>query len=318
MTEIQAESELFHSNLGAYRAHEAVFESLTPVARYVYRVGSDVPGGWSDPYEITVTDPERETIRIAVVGDTRTRMDVWRRVIRATADEEPDFIVHTGDIISNGRDQDDWNRWFNEAADVLPFTPFMPIMGNHERYAKNYFVSYSLPANGPGGVHAGEAYSFDYGPTHWVGLHTCANMDIQTPWLEEHLAGVDKPWIFAFYHRPAYSAHPSRGDGNMDVREAWSPIFSEHNVAIAWQGHDHYYSRSKPINNGEIVSADRGVVYIVSGGGGAPLYDFAPNQWIAAGRKTEQYVLIEITGNTLHGKAITPDGEVFDEFTMTR
>ena len=129
VTSVVGESVPFQSNLGPYRTHSVIFTDLAPGARYVYRVGSDAPNGWSDAFEMNVPDPARETIRIAVVGDTRTRMDVWSDVIHAVADAKPDFIAHTGDIISNGLNQDDWNTWFDAAKDVLPHIPFIADHG---------------------------------------------------------------------------------------------------------------------------------------------------------------------------------------------
>jgi hypothetical protein len=62
-----------------------------------------------------------------------------------------------------------------------------------------------------------------------------------------------------------------------------------------------------------------GITYIISGGGGAPLYDVTqPAPELITYRNVHHVVLIHIAGDTLTAEAMTPEGEVFDQFTLTR
>ena len=61
-----------------------------------------------------------------------------------------------------------------------------------------------------------------------------------------------------------------------------------------------------------------GVTYIVTGGGGAPIYPVAPvDDHLLAYANTYHLVLVTIAGDTLTGVGMTPEGEEFDRFTLT-
>ena len=212
----------------------------------------------------------------------------------------------------------DWNAWFHEAREVFPRVPFMPTLGNHERQSSNYMASFALPTNAPSDRLREQCYSFDFGQTHWVCLNTEFRMEEQARWLEEDLEGNTKPWILVAFHRPAYTASKSRGGGNLDVRRMWCGLLDRYRVAIVWQGHDHYYVRTKPIREGRVVAEGEGTVYITTGGAGAPLYEVKENRWSHFGEKVNHYVLLTATADRLAATAYRLDGTVLDEFTITK
>jgi hypothetical protein len=132
-------------------------------------------------------------------------------------------------------------------------------------------------------------------------------MEVSTlyPVMGGDLAGTSQPWRFVFFHIPPYS---SGGHGsNLDVRQALGPLFEQYGVAIVFNGHDHDYERS----------VANGVTYIVAGGGGAPLYqkehDNPASVHLAS---VHHFVRITLSGDTLSGVAIEPDGTEFDPFTI--
>jgi acid phosphatase type 7 len=306
------------SNLGAYHAHEAELSDLTPGKSYAYRVGDGSLSGWSRTHITTIEDGSRDTLVFAVHGDTRSDYEMWRRVMTATSATDPDFIVNVGDIVADGREMGDWNRWFYEAKDLLPVYPYMTVLGNHERQAREYFTSLALPTNAEPDSMDEQWYSFDHGPTHWVALNSCVAVKQQREWLERDLAANTKPWVFVYYHHPLYAGHVSRGDGNAALREEWGDLFDQYDVAIAWQGHDHYYFRTKSIEDNEVVEDGQGTIYLTAGGGGAGIYDPMKNRWSAVLEKSHHYVQVSISGNTLTAKAYRVDGSLLDEFTIAR
>jgi hypothetical protein len=78
-------------------------------------------------------------------------------------------------------------------------------------------------------------------------------------------------------------------------------------VTIVFNGHDHDYERS----------VANGVTYIVTGGGGAPLYQKAhDNPASVYFASVHHFVQITLSGDTLYGVAIEPDGTEFDPFTI--
>jgi hypothetical protein len=284
----------YYGNLGSFRSHELEVGDLESGAQYAYRVGSGSEQGWSETRFIRMAPQPEEQLKVVVLGDSRNRMDVWSHIVNSSAEQEPAFIINTGDLVANGYDMMDWDSWFEEARLVFDRIPLMPCLGNHERQSPIYFLSFALPTNGPDGLKE-QCYSFDYGPAHWVVLNTEVDLEEQAKWLEEDLANVSKPWIFAFFHRPAYAGHPSRGDGNMDVRAAWSGLFEREGVDIAWQGHDHYYFRTKPIRDLEVVEPGSGPIYVTTGGAGAPLYPIQENRYAEIAESVDHYCVMTLT-----------------------
>jgi 3',5'-cyclic AMP phosphodiesterase CpdA len=123
------------------------------------------------------------------------------------------------------------------------------------------FALWPLPPGRPAWAHW---YSFDVADLHLVMLDSNAyDQPAQLEWLARDLAAARKNgarWIFAAVHDGAYS-RGSHG-GNKIAAQSYAPLLARHGVAVLFSGHDHIYQR------GEV----RGLRYVVSGGGGAPLY----------------------------------------------
>ena len=65
-------------------------------------------------------------------GDTRSDHRAHAATMRAVAREGADFIVHTGDLVLDGRREDNWQRFFTIERDVLRNAAWVPVIGNHE------------------------------------------------------------------------------------------------------------------------------------------------------------------------------------------
>jgi len=155
---------------------------------------------------------------------------------------------------------------------------------------------------------AGEAfpdlcfYSFENGPAHFLCLDGNAYTDFTEPalreWVERDLAGARTPWKFVFCHQPAFQTAVK--EYNMQTLRLLSPILERGGVDVVFSGHTHNYQRTRPLRfqphgtndpahrfrvNGRFqidehfdgvqqVVAD-GIIHVVSGGGGARLFDRA-------------------------------------------
>jgi hypothetical protein len=312
----EGDSGQFYSNVGPYGFHEATMSGLSSGSRYAYRVGDRSLDSWSDTQAFELPPDPDTKIKAVILGDSRNRMDVWSYIVNTSARERPSFIINTGDLVSDGDNMSHWNAWFYEARDVFSRIPLMPCLGNHERQSPNYFNSFALPGN-PNPELNEQTYSFDYGPAHWIVLNTEIDLDIQTGWLARDLQANTKPWVFAFFHRPAYAGHPSRGDGNEDVRESWSPLFDKYGVDIAWQGHDHYYFRTKPVLDTQVVNDGEGPVYVTTGGAGAPLYPIQINRYAEVAESVDHFCVLDVTPKRAEVKVYRADGTLLDEFELT-
>ena len=285
---------------GVRTYHHIMLYNLLPNTEYYYKIFST-----NEVYKFQTAPEFTDSITFVVFGDTRSDSASHQKVIDRIGKYDFDFIIHTGDFVVKGDDTEAWRTFFNIENRLLSRKILIPTIGNHEKPYWPYDTIFALPG-------CEYYYSLNYGNTHIVSLNT--EMELNGPqknWLINDLIearlnpSID--WIFVSLHRPPYSSG-SHGSA-MEVRNTWSPIFSEYGVDIVFCGHDHSYERTKRI---------AGVIYIICAGGGAPLYDVGRNEWTEYSEKTHHFCLIKIRGRHLVLLAIKPDGTVFDSLTIRK
>lgn len=305
--------------------HQARLRGLQPGTRYRYRAGS--VKHWSRWYAFTTapspTAPAaRRKVRFAVFGDTRSNHRIRRGVLRAIARRRPTLLLHTGDLVADGRQQFRWDSFFEAMEPLAAQAPLMPAIGNHEHRAPEYYTQFALPRHGAKTKrYAPEAfYSFDYGPLHVVSVSTepvGPDGGAQARWLAWDLAQARAnsatPWIIVIGHRGPYSA--ARHGDHKPAQRVFTGLFEQYGVQLSFWGHDHGYQRSKALRAGKVVKQG-GVTYVVTAGAGAPLYEIHGNARMAVGRKAHHFVEVDATPEALELRAIDSDGKVFDRLTL--
>lgn len=287
--------------------HEILINRLKPNSSYPYRIFSD--GRWLTKAVFQTSKSEDQPFWFAVLGDSGSGRIIQYAVARRLEKQNPDFILHTGDLVYlKGEDKKYFRRFYGPYKKSLKRIPFFPSLGNHDYHnLEVYLQNFVLPDS------TGEEryYSFDYGNAHIVILDSNRIDEFQTEWLEKELVNSRKLWNFVVFHHPPFSncLKDSRyQSGDVNVREFWMPLFEKYGVDIVFLGHNHIYTRYKPRN---------GVVYIVEGVGGASLYTA---QWIPEVDFTDDehygFGLVEIDNGHLIFKHITSDGEILDEFSL--
>ena len=70
-------------------------------------------------------------------------------------------------------------------------------------------------------------------------------------WLANDLATTTRKWKFVFLHQTPYSCANGVASIGSDttVRTTWGPIFEHYGVDIVFDGHDHIYERSIPLDD---------------------------------------------------------------------
>ena len=239
----------------------ATLSGLTPGARYAYRVrlGQAV----SPVCYFTVPPQEFRPFTFLVYGDSRTHYPRHALVAARMAEEEAEFVVHTGDLIESPT-QVEWREFLASGSSLFQAMSFLCVIGNHERNHRTYYDLFSLPAGG--GKFGEQWWSLKWGDVLLVGLDSnlqylkLTGLREETDWLRETLS-QDARYKFVFFHHPLYSSDAHYG-GNERLGTLWAPIFQEAGVTAVFVGHCHNY---------EHVVRD-GVHYFITGGGGAPLY----------------------------------------------
>jgi len=306
---VTPDCDLFVIDYNGAKIHEVTLTSLKPETIYYYRVSSnnDVKSSFF------LTEVYYETpFRFAAYGDSKGGGSVHRKIAGEILKQNPDFIISTGDIVPNGEIYTVWGeQFFNLLTDVIDHIPIYIGIGNHEEHADHYFNFFSFPNNELW-------YSFDYGNSHFIALDSNKEFEPGTEqyaWLENDLKNTRAVWKFAFFHHPPYSSgfHKS----SLDVRDAFTPLFRKYGLDIVFNGHDHFYERTYPIGSA-FTETDNPVTYVVTGGGGAKLYDIEPNIWTATGAKKNHFCMIELLGNRLTLSAIDTDGNTLDTLSIEK
>lgn len=315
---------------GVQGVHKVIATELEPGTTYSYRVGSGEEKGWSEPAIFTTENDSKEPLTFINVTDSQgvTEADFarWGATLDKAFATFPNarFIVHNGDLTEDPEDETAWDHFFGKAQKWLPRIPLMPVTGNHDEVngqADRYTSHFNLPDNGASGSIPGTTYSFDVGPAHIVVLNTESNLEEQTKWLQKDLVSTDKPWKIIAMHRGAYG-------GNTYKKVAkWVPVFEEYGVDLVLQGHNHEYSRSYPLMDGQKVGNGEGaipcrtgIVYVVTHTAGQKFNEKKEEQFyhkVHFQHRKQMFAGITIQGDTLTFQAYDVDGEKLDEFMLT-
>ncbi|MHB9024326.1 MAG: metallophosphoesterase family protein [Armatimonadota bacterium] len=275
---------------------------LTPDTAYTYAL---VENGKEVTYNFR-TPAVAGDFTFGIYGDCRTGHQIHGKIVSALLKHQPRFIINTGDIIENGETPAHWDSFFEIAAPLTGSIPFYTVPGNHERNVGYLFRLF--PGFRNSGEKESEWYAVTSGNVQVIVLNSTRKMEEQRDWLEKRLAEQAGKWTWTIvaFHYPPYSSSSRNGDAKH--RELWVPLLEKYRVDLVLLGHDHFYERSEK----------GGVTYIISGGGGAPLYPInaSKNLYQKYAEKTNQYMLADVTATSLRLRMYRLDGTVGDEVTL--
>lgn len=308
-----------------YKNHQMKIPRLKEKTVYTYDV---LKNGSTEGTGSFKTFPRGiEPFSFVTLGDTRSRHDIHKTIVDSIMVLEPLFIVNTGDLVSNGDNINDWEKFFSVNQDLMRNTPYFPVLGNHENDSKYYYDFFDLPGNE-------RYYQFSVGDALFLVLDS-EGPDFQTPvyiknenreafwenynleyfkrqkkWVENILAlHQDAGYIFVFFHKPLISIKKSRLEGTKLRREFWGDIFKRYGVQVILNGHDHHYHHAY----------SEGTHFVTTAGGGAGLYETdAPQPETVKFKKIEHFVSVEVGLEKATLRAIDINGEIIDAFTVSK
>ena len=301
------------------RVHEVHLCGLTADTAYSYQVGGGT--AWSPVYTFRtapdiVADPSAE-VALAFVGDSRDGYDIWGQLAAQIKTRAPDLILFSGDAVTFGQLQPEWDSFFEKGGELLATVPMVSAHGNHDLNSINYFTQLAMPGDE-------ENYSIDYGFAHVTVLNdspvdNAALTGSIKQFLDSDLtAHAAARWKLVMHHRPQWSASANHGSNEL-LQQEWGPIIDQHRVDMVLSGHDHDYERSKPLRAGAAVgSPSAGTIYVVSGGAGAELYENGSGFWTEKSEKSHGATLLRIRRDQLTMEAFRPDGSALDAMSITK
>ena len=323
----KARTEKWKHNGKAAHFHSVTFTDLKPDTLYAYRVGSgDI---WSSWYQFRTASAEPDDFTFIYFGDAQNNLlALWSRAIRTAVLDAPhaDFIIHAGDLIDHANNDSEWQEWFEAGSWIHAKIPSIPTPGNHEYYKVSdadqrslstlWRPQFTLPEHGPEGL-TEATYFIDYQGARIISLNSNERQQEQVAWLERTLQDNPNKWTFVTFHHPIFSA--SEGRDNKNLREAWKPLLDKYAVDLVLQGHDHTYGRGNNLGSGVTVrDTTKGTVYVVSVSG-PKQYTLRQDRWMTRGAEnTQLYQVITVSGDTLHYRAMTAVGELYDAFDLVK
>ncbi|GAA2327200.1 metallophosphoesterase family protein [Dactylosporangium salmoneum] len=280
---------------GGFNRH-ATITGLQEHTAYSYRVGTD--GNWSSTYAFKTQDFEDDydflfygDPQIGSSGDLARDQAGWVDTLDVSLAANPnaELLVSGGDQVETANTESQWNAFL--ASDKLRQYPWAATIGNHDVGGKAYEQHLFTPntdrsagyyANGqPASNTSGGDYWYIYKDVLFIDLNSnsyatsqggggdAAHLAYVTDVINQH--GAEAKWKVLVYHHAIYSPADHAKDGDNKARRVDFPTaFSNLGVDLVLQGHDHSYSRSYLIKNGQKADADEqpGAADVYPGPGG--------------------------------------------------
>ena len=250
----------------------------------------------------------------SAIGDfgngTRAQSDVAANLLRA----KPELVVTVGDNIYPDGKEKYWRANFDPPkffGRVLEAAPVLPVLGNHDvkPSTDGYFKRFPQ-------LQGARYYSSDMRNVHVVALDSNDSLAPNSPqhkWLEQDLATSKAPWKVLLLHHPVLSPLAKATHGKTSrLPEYLGPLLAKHGVDLVLAGHEHFYERSRPLN-------EQGTHQITLGNGGAMLFPLPYSQpaWSAHRDVDFGHVNFEVRNDDeLVGRYVRRDGSVADTFVL--
>ena len=208
--------------------------------------------------------------KFAVYGDTRSDPahgngphQVHREIVSRVMSCSPSLVLQTGDLVYRGTLPEEWKIFDEITAEMRNSVAYYPARGNHdvEPEGDNFQRHITYPILSGNKFY----YSFEKEYFHFVAIDTeqpLTETAEQYLWLEDDLqkAKAAGKTIVPFFHKALFSIGIHGSDKILQA--ILHPLFVKHGIKLVFQGHDHNYYHT----------VRDGITYIVTGGGGAPLY----------------------------------------------
>jgi len=217
------------------------------------------------------------------------------------------------------------------SGDSVTVEFLMEVDADPSELSRHWRPGFTLPLNGPAGLEE-STYYIDIQGVRIIGLNSPAALGSpqalqeQTEWLRRVLEENPSKWTVATFHHPIFSS--SEGRDNPATRAAWKPLFDEHRVDLVLQGHDHTYARgrAKNLTRGVNTRSPVGGTVYVNSVSGAKMYELKPDEWdgyepvdlARSAENTQLFQVIRVDGDTLHFRAYTVTGELYDAFELVK
>lgn len=270
--------------------HYILIDNLQPGTKYSYQLGFIEPDNKTIPYIFSSgiwtfkTMPVNTSLQrefVYIYGDMGTFMPMGIEVMKAIVsdfvnhtDEQPDYVVHVGDIAYGGTGdkieiQPVWDLFMNQIAPIASQIPYMTATGNHEQYYNytSYKTRFFMPSKinpTPFEVDGNFYFTLETNLVQWIFISTEHPYTVgssQRAFLENALEQYQqkwqfkqRPWLIVVGHRPMYTSDTGANSGRLQVE--LEPVLVRYGVDLAIWGHTHCYERTTPVRFNNVTDRE--------------------------------------------------------------
>jgi 3',5'-cyclic AMP phosphodiesterase CpdA len=203
-----------------------------------------------------------------------------------------DFTVHLGDMVSRGTTRR-FLRFFETLSECAAASPYLTVLGNHDRRAPHGETDSRLYRSLFGKTN----YRFDRGLARFVMLDTSRRRLTrrQLVWLDAALRTGQRKLVFTHVPPADFGEWAGLGGFREGAREFLS-ILRARRADRAFFGHIHAFD----------VREHQGVRFILTGGGGSPLFP------VGGRERFYHYIVVEVGPEGLRETVRFADGRRLD------
>lgn len=338
-TEIKAESKLVSKtfpfvNLGLVAGynpiklmkHTLVLKNLSPGTIY-YKIKTE-NGKETETYKLKIRE-ETTPCEVLIFADSQGMIkqdyEIFSDVMdKAFENSDPDFMVHLGDFVDNGNNEEYWT-WILDSRHWKE-NICLPLAGNHESIksattikenVQNGIIGhFNVQGLQPQDTSRGIYYSFEYKNATFVVLNTNFSEtgidDIQYRYALDTLRKSKSKWKIILTHKCPYSNGPHALDSDVKkIGKQIKKLAYQGGADVVFGGHDHVYVRTKILSLGKNVFCEEfskkeneftnpfGTIFVIPGTSGVKNYS--------------QNLKISIPAE----KILSPPGQVYSKLTFS-
>lgn len=329
-----------YQGLGGKYIHEIVVTNLEAYTEYTYTVG-DGFNSYSGTFKTALEQNDQTAFTFAYLADTQVSNASNAEALGATLAEvnkmNPDFVYLAGDVTDQNNNEAQWEWLFNNngayptgGQDMFANSLVAVTQGNHDN--NEMYQHINAPAEAGNIV-----YSFDYGTLKFIILNLEAARSSETAraqqeaYLREAVADAkaNGQWTAVGFHKSLYTGASHITDSDIvAARKFWVPIFTELDVDLVLQGHDHVYSRgfvtAKGENanpevdeNGTITQPDA-PLYMVGGHAGGLKWYSKKNYTVSEGDPlTLNYSFLDVNSNDIGAGSAVNKEQIITMFEVS-
>lgn len=314
----------------AQYACSAIMKDLKANTNYTYRVGDG--NNWSPWYTFTTAKKGKHDFSMVYLGDPqwgyKTYLPrLYNEAVKTVPDAALWFVA--GDLVDYPYEDWQWDAYFDGGQNVFANYPHIMAVGNHA-----YLWAYrdhrsELPPtwqphvtqaeNGPEGLEE-TCYYVDYQGVRLIVLNGNERLEEQSEWLRKVLKKNRNRWTVVGIHQGFYPCGWERDYPN--YRALFMPLFEKYGVQLVLQGHDHAYTRTYPLKQGEIMDDPaKGVNYVISVSGAKqyPIKSKFDSLYVTKGEEGQQYFqTIDFSKDSLVYKSYTVTGKCHDKLVIKK